>query len=190
MLDGILRGQHHERLRQLVRVVVHGHLRFVHGFQQRRLRLRRRAIDFVRQDDVGENRSGLEIESLLDLIEDAGAHHVGGQQVRSKLDALERAVEGVRQRLRQRRLAHARHVFDQQVALGEQCHDREADDFILAANHARNGILQLRDLVGRGCGHRLKIPVRFCYKRMSVHGRLAQWLERSPHTREVQGSSP
>jgi len=56
----------------------------------------RRAIDFVRQYNVGENRARLEIESLLDLVEYAGANHVRRQQVRSKLDALERAVERVR----------------------------------------------------------------------------------------------
>ena len=141
MLDGILRGQHHERLRQLVGVVVHGHLRFVHGFEQRRLRLRRGAVDFVRQDDVGENRAGLEIKPLLDLVEDAGAHHVRGQQVRGELDPLERTVEGIRERLREGRLAHAGHVLDQQVAFGQQGHEREANHFVLAANHAGNRCL-------------------------------------------------
>ena len=190
MLDGILRRQHHERLRQFVGVVVHGDLRFVHGFEQRRLRLRRRAVDFVRQDDVGENRAGLEIESLFDLIEYAGADHVRGQQVRSKLDALERAMEGIRDGLRQGGLAHAGNIFNQQVAFGQQGHERQTDDFVLAANHAGYRRLQLRDLICRGCGHWLKIPVASVTNEASVHGRLAQWLERSLHTREVQGSSP
>ena len=138
MFDGVLRGQHHERLRELVGVVVHGHLRFVHGFEQRRLRLRRGAVDFVRQNDVGKNRAGLEIKPLLDLVEHAGAHHVGGKQVRGELDALEGTVEGIRQGLREGRLAHSGDVFNQQMAFGQQGHKREADHLVLAANYAGN----------------------------------------------------
>ncbi len=147
-----------------MRVVVHGHLGFIHGFQQCRLRLRRGAVDFVRQNDVGENRAGLEIESLLDLIEDAGAYHIGGQQVRSKLDPLERAMKGIRQRLRQRRLAHARNIFDEEVALCQQRHDRQAYDFVLSANDTRNRTLQLRDLVGWWLWSWVENTGRFCYK--------------------------
>ena len=64
MLDGILRGEHEKRLRQRMRVIVDGDLRFVHRFEQRGLRLRRGAIDFVGQHDVGEHRPGLEFEFL------------------------------------------------------------------------------------------------------------------------------
>ena len=137
VLDGILRGQHHEGLRQRVGVGVHGDLGLVHGLQQRRLRFRRGAVDLVGQDDVGEDRAGLELELLLDLVEDADAHHVAGQHVRSELDALEGAVERMRQGLRQRGLAHAGHVFDQQMAARQQGDQRQLDGFVLAANHAR-----------------------------------------------------
>ena len=34
-LDGVLRGHHHERLVQLVRVAIHGHLVLLHAFQER-----------------------------------------------------------------------------------------------------------------------------------------------------------
>src|SRR5580698_8362183 len=94
MLDGILRGQHQKRIGQRVRVIIHGDLRFVHRFQQRGLRLRRGAIDFVGHDDVRENRPGLEFEFLRRGIEDADADYVAGQQVGSELNALERAAEG------------------------------------------------------------------------------------------------
>ena len=80
--------------------------------------------------------------------------------------------------LRQRRLAHAGHIFDEQVALGEQRHDREADDFILSANDTRNRILQLRDLVGRGCGHWLKIPGASVTNEPRVRAVLAARLEK------------
>ena len=154
MLDGILRGQHHEGLRQRVGVGVHGDLGLVHGLQQRRLRFRRGAVDLVGQDDIGENRAGLELKLLLDLVEDADAHHVAGQHVRSELDALEGALEGMRQGLGQRGLAHAGHVLDQQMAARQQGDERQFNGFVLAANHAPNGALQLGDQGRGGCGHR------------------------------------
>jgi hypothetical protein len=59
VLHRILRGDHHEGARQHVRTAVDGHLAFVHGFQQRRLRLGRGAIDLVGQQEIGEDRPGL-----------------------------------------------------------------------------------------------------------------------------------
>ncbi len=141
VLDGILRGQHHEWLGQLVGVIVNGDLRFVHGFQQRRLRFWRGAIDFVRQDDVGENRAGLKVKALFDLVEYAGSHHVGRQQVRGELDALERAVKRIGNGLREGGFAYAGHIFNQQMAFGQQGDQSEANHFVLAANHAGYGSL-------------------------------------------------
>ena len=43
-------------------VIVHRHLRFIHHLEQRRLRFRRGAVDFIGQHDVRENRSGLEFK--------------------------------------------------------------------------------------------------------------------------------
>ena len=180
VFDGVLRGQHHERRGKLVSVIVHCYLGFVHGFQQRRLRLGRGAINFVRQDDVGKDRAGLEIKALLDLIENAGAHDVRGKQVRGELDPLERAVEGIRESLREGRLAHPGHVLDQQMAFGQQGHKREADHFVLAANHAPNRCLQLSNLVCRRRGHLVENPYRFCYKRSVPCGRLAQLVRALP----------
>ena len=81
VLDRVLRRQHHERRRQRVRVVIHGDLRFVHRFQERRLGLRGGAVDFVGDDDIGEDRAGLEFEALRGRVEYADADDVAGQQV-------------------------------------------------------------------------------------------------------------
>ena len=53
---GILRGQHQERFLELEGLVADGDLLFLHGFEQRALHLGRRAIDFVGQNQVGEDR--------------------------------------------------------------------------------------------------------------------------------------
>ena len=68
MFDRVLRGDHQKRLRQRVRVRVDRDLAFVHGFEQRGLRLGRGAVDFVGQQHVGEDRAALEFELLLDRL--------------------------------------------------------------------------------------------------------------------------
>src|SRR5271155_786330 len=203
-------------------VIVHRDLRFVHGFQQRGLRLGRGAVDFVGYYDVGEDWPGLEFEFLRRGIEHADADHVAGQQVRSKLNALERAAEGARQSLRKRGLADARNVFNQQMPAREQRGERELDDVFLALYDARDRVQKFGEAragVSRGCLQfawpsatkigcrcfskwpcRLRLQprrpllifrgIQFSPGSAAQRGRLAQWLERSPHTGEVQGSSP
>ena len=78
------------------------------------------AVDFVDEDDVGEHRTGPELEALFTLVVDVGSHHVGGQQVRGALDAGELAVDRTGERARQRGLPHARIVLDQRMSLGHQ----------------------------------------------------------------------
>ena len=58
-----------------------------------------------------------------------------GHQVGRELHPAHRAVDRAGQRLGERRLPDARHVLDQQVALGEQRDQRDADDLGLADDH-------------------------------------------------------
>ena len=190
MLDGILCRDYQKRIRQRVRVIVHRHLGFAHGFEQRGLRFRRGAIDFVGQHHVGENRAGLEFEILAHWIENADADYVARQHVGSKLHALKAAMKRACQSLRQSGFADAGDIFDQQMAAREQRDKREVNRFFLALHYAGNRTLQFRELVAGVAGLRLQLLRPFATKMMSLLGRLAQWLERSPHTGEVQGSSP
>ena len=59
-LDRVLRREHVERLFELVGAALDGDAVFLHRLEQRRLRLRRRAVDLVGQHDVGEDRPGRE----------------------------------------------------------------------------------------------------------------------------------
>ena len=63
-LDRILRRQHEERRRQRPRLAERRHAPFLHRFEQRRLGLRRGAVDLVGQQQVGEDRAGVEHELL------------------------------------------------------------------------------------------------------------------------------
>ena len=134
VLNRILGGDDQEWLRERIRVGVHRDLPFIHGFEQRRLCLRRGAIDFVRKQDVGEDGAAFEFEFLLDGRINRNAQHIGGQHVASELNALEAAIDGAGQRLAERGLADSRGTFDQQVALRENGNQSQPQNVILAAN--------------------------------------------------------
>ena len=102
----------------------------LHALEQARLGLRRAAVDLVDEDDVGEHRPRVELEAALALVEDVGADDVGRQQVGRALDARVLGVDRARERARERRLADARVVLDQHVALGEQRDENVADDTV------------------------------------------------------------
>ena len=56
LLDRVLRGQHEERIGELVPHAADRDLPLLHRFEQRGLRLGRRAVDFVGQNHVREQR--------------------------------------------------------------------------------------------------------------------------------------
>ena len=64
------------------------------------------------------------------------ADDVGRQQVAGELDALEVQPERARQHVRERGLADAGQILDQQVAAREQAGEREADLLFLAEDDA------------------------------------------------------
>ena len=68
----------------------------------------------------------MELEASRLRLEHRHAQHVGGQQVGGELHALEVQPERGSQCVRQRGLAQARQVFDQQVAVRQQRDERQA----------------------------------------------------------------
>ena len=57
VLDRVLRGQDHERVGQRLLDTLEADAVLLHRFQQRGLHFGGRAIDLVRQQDVGEDRT-------------------------------------------------------------------------------------------------------------------------------------
>ena len=147
VLHRVLGREDEERPRQLVRRGVDGDLTLLHALQHAGLRLRRRAVDLVDDHDVGEDRTGAELEARLALVVDVRAHDVGGEQVGRALDAGERAVDRARERARQRGLADAGVVLDEDVPLGEQ-----RDDHLL--EHVVVDLDRAPDVVGDPAGDR------------------------------------
>ena len=122
--DRILRGDHHERRLQRVRLAIDGDLAFLHRLKQRRLRLRRGAIGLIDEDEVREDRTGTEAEEIRALVVHLDTGDVARQQIRRALHPRERESNGAGDRSSQRGLADTWHVLDQQVPLGDQGHQR------------------------------------------------------------------
>ena len=153
-LHRVLRGDHHERSGQRMRLAVGRHLPLAHRLQQCALRPRRRPVDLVGQHDVGEDRSRTEEELVRLAVVEAAAGDVGRQQVGGELDAVEPAGEAAGNGLAHQGLAHAGHVFQQNVFAGQQRDYRQAHHVRLAEDHAGNILLQLGDKISGFIGHR------------------------------------
>ena len=110
-LDRVLGREHEEGRRQRIGRARHGDAALLHAFEQRRLRLRRRAIHLVGEEDVAEDRPALELELLPScrvLDDHVGADDVARHEVGRELDAREREVEALGERLDEQGLAEAR----------------------------------------------------------------------------------
>src|SRR2546430_2414654 len=82
----------------------------------------------------GEDRTLAEVESLAGAIEDRHADDVRRQQIARELHTLPGESQHMGERVRERGLAHARHVLDQQVPACQQARETQADLVRLAQN--------------------------------------------------------
>ena len=136
VFDRVLRRHDHERPPELVALAVDRDLLLLHALEERRLRLWGRAVDLVDEQEVGEDRSGPELELVRALVEDVHAGHVRRQQVRCELQPREGHVERARQRLRQHRLADAGEVLEDQMSLGGEAEHAEAQRLLGRVQYA------------------------------------------------------
>ena len=130
LLDGILRRQHKKWFRQRHRCASDRHAVLLHRLEQRRLRTRRRAIDFVGEDDVRKHRPAHKPKRPLPgrrvFFEDLGAGDVAWHEIRRELNASEVEVHGLGHRADHHRLGEPRHADEQRMAARDHRHE----DFI------------------------------------------------------------
>jgi len=88
VLDRILCGDDQERLRKREPSLLDADHSLAHGLEQSRLGLRSGAVDLIREQNVGEDRTGDEFEFLLVLVVDRHADDIRGQKIARKLNAL------------------------------------------------------------------------------------------------------
>ena len=116
-----------------------GDLVLLHRLQQRRLRLRRRAVDLVGQNHVAEDRALQEAElpraRPAVLLNHLRARDVGRHQVGRELNAAELQRQGLGQRADQQRLRQPRHAHQQAMPAGKHRHQQLLDHLPLPDNH-------------------------------------------------------
>ena len=89
----------------------------LHGLQERRLYLRRRAVDLVGQDDVCEDRALLRLKLRRLGVVDQRANQISRQEVGRELNALERSLDHFGQRADRERLRQPWHTLHENMAI-------------------------------------------------------------------------
>jgi hypothetical protein len=125
--EGVLSGDEHERPLEDEGLVIDADLLFAHGFEQRGLCARGGAIDFVGQDDVGEDGSGFEIEILPLGIENRDAKDVAGEKIGCKLDSAEFAIDAFGERSGEDGFSDAGDVFDENMSASQKAGEQKID---------------------------------------------------------------
>ncbi len=137
-----------------MRVAVDRDPPFLHRLQERALRLGGRAVDFVREQERGEDRPLDEGELVVLQVEDVRAGDVGRHEIGRELDAVELAAEHPGERPDEERLGHAGHALDQRMAAGENADERVIDHVFLADDDfADFGPGAGEDFLDAVCGH-------------------------------------
>ena len=115
---------------------------FLHRLEQRGLRFRRRAVDFIREQHLREDGAFLENELSLSgrgvFLDDVGAGDVRGHEVGRELDAAEAHVQRLRERADHRGLREAGHAFEQAVAAREDGDEELLDHVLLPDDEFRH----------------------------------------------------
>ena len=143
-------------------------LAFLHGFQHGGLRLGRRTVDLVQENQVGVHGTQPGDHLTAFLVPDLGANDVVGHQVGSALNAMEGARYRGREGLRGRRLREAGHGLHQDVATGEKRGGERAaqcflthDGVLVDGRHSIKQALRVGQLViVQVVGHRLSLHAR------------------------------
>ena len=117
LLDGVLRRQNQERIGKFECLLADRDLPLLHRLQQRALHLRRRAVDFVRKDQIGKNRPELRAELPIAWIVDQRADEISRKKVGSELKALKARADRVRQRANRKSLRQAGHPLEEDMTI-------------------------------------------------------------------------
>ena len=115
----------------------------LHGLEQCTLHLGRGAVDFVGEEEIGENGTLLHAETLLLLAIDERTDDIGRKEVGGELHAAEFGIDELCERFDGQRFGQTGHAFEEHVSVGEQTDEKGFDKMFLphdVAVHARNEV--------------------------------------------------
>ncbi len=136
LVDGVLRGEDEEGVREFVGVFADGDLAFLHGFEQGGLDFGGGAVDFVRENEIGEDGAEAGGEGAVFGVIDHGANDIGGEEVGGELDALEFGLDGGGEGADGEGFGEAGNAFEEDVAIGEESDEEAIDEVILTDEDA------------------------------------------------------
>ena len=139
LFNGILRCQSKKRIRQIVCVRPDSDMSFLHGFQQSSLGLWRRTIDFVGQQNVGEQRPLDKLEdspaSFRIILQHVGARNVRRHQVGRKLNAAKGQLQNTGDGAAEQCLRQSGNADKQAMPATKHGNQQLINNFILADDH-------------------------------------------------------
>ena len=130
LFDGVLSGEDEERGGEGIGGSVDGDGVFLHGFEECCLGFGWCSVDFVGEDDAGEEGPFDEVEGAL-LVEYFAAGDVGGHEVRGELDSFEGEVECFGEGVDDECFCKSRDTEEKGVAAGEDGDEEAVDGLLL-----------------------------------------------------------
>ena len=148
LVDGVLGGEDEEGVRELEGVVADGDLAFLHGLEEGALDFGGGAVDFVGEDDVGEDGAfpGGEVAGAGGV--EHGSDDGGGEEVGSELDAVEGGGEGSCEAGDGEGLGESGESLDEDMVVAEEGEDELADEILLSDDDSSHLVLYLVELAG------------------------------------------
>ena len=156
MFDRVLGGDDVEMTTQRVIRAVDRDRSLIHRLQQGGLGLGRRAVDLVRQQDVGEDRPLHEPECIGAEIEQIGAQDIARHQVRRELDTPEIERKSRGETAREEGLCRTRRPFQEHMATRKDGDQQLINNPVLAMDRLTDFRAQRLGALGelfKGEGH-------------------------------------
>ena len=134
-LEWVLCSEDGEEVVEDVGFAVDGDLALFHAFEQRGLGARGHAVDFVGEEELGEDRATVEGELTGLEGKNAGAEDVGGHHVGRALDAAKVERKEAGQGFDGHGFGHAGDAFDESVTAAKEGEDGLLDKLGLAGDN-------------------------------------------------------
>ena len=165
MFEPVLGGENDEGIREFVGGFADGDLAFGHGFEEGALDFCGGAVDFVGEDEVGEEGALFGGKLAGAWVVDEGSDEIGWEKVRGELDALKLGMNAGGECFYGEGFCDARNAFEEDVSVGEKADKEAVHEGLLTDDNARDLVVEgfdplagLDDLFGEflRAGHRLE----------------------------------